>query len=332
MPEKQPGMSRSWILTLKAEDFSREEVEEKLSAYTYVGQLEKGNTTNYLHWQIYIEHSAPIRFSTLKKKFPSGHFETRKGTRQEAYDYCTKSDTFQGVSISNGTIDVEVGEENSQVTEGERLRALMLEEGLTLHELILTEPRIGPHLKFLTQLEQHIGEEKFGQSLRDVSVTWLFGDAGVGKSSSIYAEHGFKDVYSVSTYSNPWDSYRWQSILLLDEFVGQFDVPFTLKLWDRYPLLLPARYADKWAAYGQVIVVSNSSFHDIYGHLEKDDPARWRALCRRIASYRYMDEERRIHDLPNPLVVKAEDFLASDPAQQEFFLGLSVGSEVGGVK
>lgn len=63
MIEKQPGMSRSWILTLKAEDFTKEYVEEKLSDYTYIGQLEKGNTTEYLHWQVYIEHAAAIQQS-----------------------------------------------------------------------------------------------------------------------------------------------------------------------------------------------------------------------------------------------------------------------------
>lgn len=317
-----PKMSRSWICTLKFDDFDEEAVRNGLDGYTFVGQLEKGNTSDYVHWQVYIENGTPIRFSTLKRKFPSGHFEPRRGTRQEAYDYCTKTDTFEGVRISSGDIDLEVDPENSTVTEGERLRALMIDEGKTLHDLILTEPKIGPHLKFLTQLEQHLGEEKYGACLREVEVTWLYGSAGAGKTSSVYQQFGFRDVYSVSTYANPWDSYRGQSVVLLDEYAGQIDIPFLLKLLDRYPLMLPARYADRWAAFDKVVIVSNLSFHDVYGYMEKDEPERWAALCRRVTRYEHLDRERGKTLLPNPSVMKAEDFLASDPAEQEFLLGL----------
>lgn len=61
--------TRDWLLTIPADEdkgVSRDEVESKLASYSaYIGQLEKGKSS-YLHWQIYLSHDRPIRFSTLK--------------------------------------------------------------------------------------------------------------------------------------------------------------------------------------------------------------------------------------------------------------------------
>lgn len=112
--------SRSYLLTVSADiednGYSKEEVEERLKSYIYVGQLEKGEKTNditekqFLHWQIYIENNNSIPFDTLRKKFDKKpiHIEKRKGTKKQAYDYCTKDDeTYQGVRIGNGEIELE---------------------------------------------------------------------------------------------------------------------------------------------------------------------------------------------------------------------------------
>ncbi|WP_445293067.1 hypothetical protein [Corynebacterium sp. KPL2825] len=46
--------------------------------------------SGYLHWQIYLSHDQPIRFSTLKNKLPTAHLEPRRGTAREAVAYVTK--------------------------------------------------------------------------------------------------------------------------------------------------------------------------------------------------------------------------------------------------
>lgn len=67
--------SRSWILTLPASEYDRSAVEAELGPYGYVGQLEQGgegDDDGCLHWQIYIENKTPVRFDTLRSKFPRG--------------------------------------------------------------------------------------------------------------------------------------------------------------------------------------------------------------------------------------------------------------------
>lgn len=62
-------------------------------------QLEKSPETGALHFQGYIEMPKPMRFGAIKKllKCESAHLEARKGTPQQAADYCRKEDSrFDG--------------------------------------------------------------------------------------------------------------------------------------------------------------------------------------------------------------------------------------------
>src|SRR5699024_1923924 len=87
------------------------------------------------------------------------------------------------------------------------------------------------------------------------------GAPGCGKTSGFYEEHGYKDVYSVSTYSHHWDAYNGESIILMDEFSGQMEFEFLLILLYRYPLRLPARYGDRWAACYRYVMMSKLFRH-----------------------------------------------------------------------
>lgn len=57
-----------------------------------VYQLERGNNGTR-HWQGYAEFSTPMRLEALKRWLPTAHFEGRRGTKQQARDYCMKEDT-----------------------------------------------------------------------------------------------------------------------------------------------------------------------------------------------------------------------------------------------
>lgn len=58
-----------------------------------VCQLEEGEN-HHLHLQGYVEFSTSVRLAYLKKHLsPTAHFEKRRGTREEARDYCRKADS-----------------------------------------------------------------------------------------------------------------------------------------------------------------------------------------------------------------------------------------------
>lgn len=61
-----------------------------------VWQLERGEDTGTLHIQGYVELKQRARFPQISQRIPmlkGAHFEKRRGSAQEASDYCEKEDT-----------------------------------------------------------------------------------------------------------------------------------------------------------------------------------------------------------------------------------------------
>lgn len=54
---KTVNATRTWMMTIDANKYSRVEVAEALQNYRYVGQQEIGEENKYLHWQIMIDNS-----------------------------------------------------------------------------------------------------------------------------------------------------------------------------------------------------------------------------------------------------------------------------------
>lgn len=55
-------------------------------------QLERGESGT-LHLQGYVQFARRVRLSTVRRVFPGCHAEARRGTHEEAVEYCSKEDT-----------------------------------------------------------------------------------------------------------------------------------------------------------------------------------------------------------------------------------------------
>lgn len=275
--------SRSWLLTLKASDYSRQTVEERMSSYTYVGQLEEGKG-GYLHWQVYIENKGPIRFSTLKNKFPTGHFEPRRGSRQQAFDYVTKEETRveSEPRVQNG--EIRLSDEKGKRTDVALVRSAILDDGLSVDEVLLEYPEATWMTSMVEKLVAARDRKALGKKPRELEVLWLYGPAGSGKTS-LAVDLGGEDFYRVTDYSHAFDGYAGEKTLVLDEFDGQFSLDLLLNVLDVWPLSLPARYANRQAAYTRVILVSNEAPSSFYS---------WAAWSRREALARRVHEVIRV--------------------------------------
>lgn len=304
-----PTQSRSWLLTISAAKHSREEVEEALSPYTYIGQLEEGESSGFRHIQLLIENPTPVRFKTLKNKLPSIHIEPRRGTVAEAVAYVTKKETrVEGEPpLQNGTISLR--DEKGKRSDLDRIRTAILEEGATHDEVMLSFPSAPRHARFVQELISARDRAKHKQKLREVTVEYWWGDPGAGKTARVFEEtNGLEDTYRVTSYKNPFDGYEGESTLVLDEFAGKMQLDVLLNLLDRYPMVLPARYADKQAAFSRVIIVSNLGPWELYTGAA---PKRRLALARRLTKVAWVrppeDENSRAGTLEvfNPLDVIA---------------------------
>ena len=117
----------------------------------YVYQKERGEEGT-VHYQGYCEFRENVRLSGLKKIISKAHWEVRKGSQQQAYDYCTKSETRIEEPVSNFTPAVRQGQRNDlsgarAIILGKRTAAELYQDP-DLDEVMMKYPKyaLGVHL------------------------------------------------------------------------------------------------------------------------------------------------------------------------------------------
>lgn len=153
------------------------------------------------------------RFSTLKNKFPGAHIEKVLGTSQDNRDYISKSgkwkDTEKGTTSVEGSFE-EFGEcpieRQGKGKEADRILEL-LKDGANNLEVIEEVPGA---MKFIDKVERTrstLRDAQFANSWRDLTVTYLFGRTGSGKTRSVMDRYGYANCYRVTGYRHPFDTY-----------------------------------------------------------------------------------------------------------------------------
>lgn len=309
--------SRGWLITLpykKDESIYKiKYVMTILSKYkTYAFQVEKGGETGYLHYQIYIEHSNQIRFSTLKAAFPHAHLETRIGTKKQAWEYCTKEDTRLHGPWTSG---IKPDDEDKLKKREQYL--IDIGDGLSDKELLLKYPGIFKRQE-VNEFRSILGIDLYDYN-RDITVNYMFGLSRTGKSSYVHSLYKNKDIYVVSDYErDPFGGYDGQKVIVFEEFRSDIPLKNMLQYLDRYPVKLPCRYFNKQALFVEVWIISNWSLDFQYNLAATDDKQAFINrvknvyLCteQRITKTTYDNHHRKVSEswIFNPFYQESEDF------------------------
>lgn len=250
-----------------------------------------------IHSHIILQSENQIRFSTLKKILPYGDIEVQQGTNQECYNYLFHKDekskeqekdeydeSCLKVKCDNLEEWLKIKEKGAR-TDIERFKNAIL-NGMSEKELLEEFPtQMARYSNFYQTCNKIRLANEFAMRLRQLKVIYIYGTAGTGKTYSVYAENNFKyeDIYSVDDYEHPFDNYNGQKILLLDEYRANFSITYFLKLIDKYPLQLKARYANKQACFDTVYVISNIPLSSQYDYCDLETR---NALYRRFSEIR----------------------------------------------
>lgn len=198
-----------------------------------VYQREECKETKKEHWQGYCELLKPMRLKGFKKSIgdEKAHCEIRKGSREQARDYCTKKDTrIDGPFFGGEWIEsTEAG--NAQ---GKRTDLDGAVKCKNIEEVKSKFP--GCYVRFHRGFEKLLGP---GKPRKDKPwVEWHWGPTGVGKSRYCheYIEEADDNTYYTKPDGKWWDHYAQQRVVILDDFDKEW-IPFgqLLKLLDRYP-------------------------------------------------------------------------------------------------
>jgi hypothetical protein len=263
---------------------------EQLS-FDYACLADELSPSGTFHTHIYVYANAPIRFSRIKKLFPSAHIEKARGTSRENREYVQKSGKWSADEKADTRIDgtfQELGifptERVSAEDKKEKLHS-MVENGMSAKEIIDTDKDYIYRLRNIDDFIQLSRFEKYREVIRDVEVVYIYGDTGTGKTRGIYKKHNNKDICRVTSYrsnGNYFDAYNGESVLVFEEFNSQIPIEEMLNFTDIYPLMLPARYQDRVASYTTVYITSNKKLESQYIEVQHSNPKTWEAFLRRI--------------------------------------------------
>lgn len=253
---------------------------EKLEHIKYsMFQVEKGiNGTEHL--QMFLIFTINKRFSTLKKYFPTAHFEEVKGTNVQCRDYCSKSDTRVSGPYEIG----QFAEERSRTDIKSFIE--LIKSGADINTLFDLYPNLA--LKNFERIEKIRQQEKLQQVLKkgkkNMKVTYIYGPPGTGKTTwAIEQSGGYVNTFRVAKYMHgTFDDYNGQDNIIFDEFSGKFSIEDMNNYLDIHPCVLPARFANKVAMYTNVYIVSNLSLKELYTDIQQKHPYQYQAFLRRI--------------------------------------------------
>ena len=302
--------SRKWLLTINnpiEHDLSHENIKVILSKFRAVRYWcmsdEIGDKKTY-HTHLFIKSDTPIKFKTVKSKFPAAHIDYCRGTVQANRDYIRKEGRYAGTNKAETNLK-DTFEESGECPEEHQGRRNDLnflydciKEGLTNYEIMEINPDYMMQLDKIEYCRQVVRYEGFKNKFRDLEVEYRFGETGKGKTREVMDKYGYENVYRVTDYAHPFDSYRGQDILVFEEFRSSLRIQDMLNYLDGYPLDLPCRYNNKIACYTKVFIISNIPLEKQYTEIQRDYKETWLAFLRRISCVKEFND-KGIIDYPN---------------------------------
>lgn len=229
------------------------------------------------HLQGYAEWHGTKQLSWVQvQERLGGHawFQARKGTPEQAANYCKEDgDFFERGRRNNPGAAAVIEDVKDQMI-----------EGLKVNEIVLATPYLyHQYGRTMHKIESVLALQKF-RTWRTVGV-WFYGPTGTGKSYDALLGYTPDTHYIFPNDPNGWwDGYEGQEIVVFNDFRGEVKYNFLLQLLDCYPMTVPRRNLGPTPFLARTVYFT-SSMHprDMYAGLD-DHKDGIDQLLRRIIS------------------------------------------------
>lgn len=261
---------------------------------------EIGGKEHTYHTHIFCVFENPKLFSTIKNKFPEAHIETARGSCSANRDYVFKQGKWKDTEKESTSIpgtQMEYGELPEERACPKPELALLYElikEGKSNAEILEEYPEYMFDITHIDRCRLILRQEEFKNTWRNLEVIYIYGKTGTGKSRFVMEKYGYENVFRVTDYVHPFDTYNGEDVLMMEEFNSAIRMQDLLNYLDGYPLKLPARYSDKIACFTKVYFTTNLPLNDQYPNVKQDTPQVWAAFLRRINKVIWFKSETEV--------------------------------------
>lgn len=261
--------SKRWCFTLN--NYTQEDEEriqglvagESLAYVVYGREVGESGTP---HLQGYLEVSSRIGIRKVKEMIGRrSHLEIARGSLETNQTYCKKQEDYfeEGSPIGGQGVRSDLLSVKADIDAG-------------MEESAIADKHFGQWVRYSKSFRTYRALKACTPRNWKTVVSIFWGKTGTGKTRQVFENN--EDVYVPGDYK--WfDGYRGQEVVLLDDFRGEYDLQYLLKLLDRYPMQVPIKGGFVTWCPKQVFITSNVNPIDWY----KDADARSiAALFRRI--------------------------------------------------
>lgn len=247
------------------------------------------------HTHLYIQFKNPVYFSSIKDAFDNSgaHIETANASAEENRAYLRKEGKWENTEKETTNLKETFEEYGTIPKSGQGRRTdlenlyQMIKDGYSNVEILEINPDNILNLQHIDKARLEILYDRYRSERRiNLLVIYVSGATGYGKSKDILDSHGDANVYRVTDYKHPFDTYSGEDVLVFEEFRSDLPIGNMLNYLDIYPLQLPARYNNRQACYNFVYIVSNWQLEDQYHNVRIEQKETYQAFLRRIKRVR----------------------------------------------
>jgi hypothetical protein len=281
---RQEASAKQWCFTLNnysEDEFVRLRERAVLeSSYCIIGK-EKGEQGTP-HLQGYCILNSRKRFAAVKAIIGErSHIEKAKGTPTHNVDYCSK----EGDYWEHG--DRPARNQKKRTRDEIAADFVTAAQGSTLEDFKLEYPAAWGYDGSKLLRNYLLGHRPIERP--NVSVVWLWGDPGCGKSRA--AHDKLPSAYLKDPRTKWWNGYMLERDVIMDDVgPGGADLNHLLRWFDRYKCTVEVK-GDMCPLYAErFIVTSNYHPRDCYKDKDGNEHAQIAALMRRMKVMRVHDQ------------------------------------------
>lgn len=264
---KMSKASRAWCYTLNNYTVEERDGLRSLKCVYQVFGYERGEAGTP-HLQGYVHLKSAKTLSAMKKMMPRAHLEPRKGTIDQAVDYCKKEGDYEEFGVKPMS-QKEKGEANKnrwkrileKAEEGDEDWIKEHEPDVAFKHMALIRSHKKPKMEILDHSDEDTPHE------------WWIGPTGSGKSKQLWELY---PAHYQKSQNKWWCGYKGQEVVAIEEASPKTmeHLASFMKIWaDRYPFsgeikggkiegIRPAR----------VIVLSNYTIQQCFPNVEDYEP------------------------------------------------------------
>ena len=265
----------------------------KFKPIYYCISHEEGLKKHTPHYHAFFKCDSPVRFSTLKRRFPACRIEEKKGSASQCRAYVLKIEKWSESEKADTLIKSEEWGEipKTAIELKQDMYAKLLEDikaNKSVVEIVEENPKLITKINYIDAMRQRILQERYAKEKRNVKITAIFGETNTGKSRSIMDTFPANEICRITDYGRGcYDSYESQDVLVLDEFYSyNFNggASTFLNMTDIYPYYLISRYYNRVLCATKIYLISNAPWESQWKELRytTEGLKQLRAINRRI--------------------------------------------------